>query len=49
LLHRPVLVVAPLMVAETVWHAEAKLWPDTAPLMVERVIGTGFSAFLRVA
>jgi hypothetical protein len=40
LLHRPVLVVAPLMVAETVWHAEAKLWPDTTPLMVERVIGT---------
>ena len=39
-LDKPALVVAPLMVAETVWHAEAKLWPTTAALAVERVLGT---------
>jgi SNF2-related domain len=40
LLNRPTLVVAPLMVAETVWHAEAKLWPAAAALVIERVIGS---------
>jgi hypothetical protein len=36
----PVLVVAPLMIAETVWHAEARLWADTAGLRIVRIIGT---------
>ena len=39
-LDKPVLVVAPLMVAETVWHAEAQQWPAAAGLVIERVIGT---------
>jgi SNF2 family DNA or RNA helicase len=39
-LSEPVLVVAPLMIAETVWHTEAKLWEDTAGLAIERIIGT---------
>jgi hypothetical protein len=38
MLSAPVLV-APLMVPETVWHVEAKLWPATAGLVIERVIG----------
>jgi hypothetical protein len=33
-------VVAPLLIAETVWHAEAQLWQDTADLQIERIIGT---------
>jgi hypothetical protein len=33
-------VVAPLLIAETVWHSEAALWQDTCHLRVERVIGT---------
>jgi hypothetical protein len=36
----PALVVAPLLIAETVWHAEAALWTDTAGLKVELVLGT---------
>jgi hypothetical protein len=39
-LDQPVLVIAPLLIAEAVWHAEAKLWQDTAGLTVERLIGT---------
>jgi hypothetical protein len=39
-LNRPALVVAPLLIAETVWHTEAKLWQDTADLRVERILGT---------
>jgi hypothetical protein len=39
-LGQPVLVIAPLLIAETVWHTEAKLWQDTAGLTVERIIGT---------
>ncbi|MFL5279987.1 MAG: SNF2-related protein [Rhodopila sp.] len=39
-LEDPALVVAPLMIAETVWKAEAALWEDTAGLTVERVLGT---------
>jgi superfamily II DNA or RNA helicase len=39
-LDRPALVVAPLLIAETVWHAEAQLWQDTADLQIERIIGT---------
>jgi SNF2 family DNA or RNA helicase len=34
-----VLVVAPLMIAESVWHTEASQWHQTASLSVERVIG----------
>lgn len=40
LLNDPVLVIAPLLIAETVWDTEAKLWADTAGLTVERVVGT---------
>jgi hypothetical protein len=36
----PVLVAAPLLIGETVWHAEALHWEATAGLRVERVIGT---------
>jgi hypothetical protein len=36
----PVLVVAPLLIAETVWRAEAATWQDTAGLKVELVLGT---------
>jgi hypothetical protein len=36
----PALVVAPLLIAETVWHAEAAAWQDTAGLKVERILGT---------
>src|SRR5690349_17785782 len=36
----PALVVAPLMITETVWSAEAALWQDTAELKVELVLGT---------
>jgi SNF2 family DNA or RNA helicase len=32
--------VAPLLIAETVWRTEAKLWQDTADLKIERIIGT---------
>jgi SNF2 family DNA or RNA helicase len=39
-LEYPALVVAPLLIAETVWHTEAKLWRDTAGLRIERIIGT---------
>jgi SNF2 family DNA or RNA helicase len=39
-LEYPALVVAPLLIAETVWHIEALLWQDTADLRVERIIGT---------
>src|SRR5262245_46335771 len=39
-LEYPALVVAPLLIAETVWHAEAELWQDTADLRIERIIGT---------
>jgi SNF2 family DNA or RNA helicase len=39
-LEYPALVVAPLLIAETVWHTEAKLWQDTAGLRIERIIGT---------
>jgi hypothetical protein len=36
----PVLVMAPLLIAETVWHVEALKWQDTAGLKIELVIGT---------
>jgi SNF2 family DNA or RNA helicase len=36
----PALVVAPLLVAETVWRQEAALWEDTAGLVIELVLGT---------
>jgi SNF2 family DNA or RNA helicase len=39
-LEYPALVAAPLLIAETVWHTEAKLWQDTADLRIERIIGT---------
>jgi hypothetical protein len=39
-LDEPVLVVAPLLIAETVWHMEAAAWEDTANLRVERILGT---------
>ena len=39
-LETPALVVAPLLIAETVWHTEAKLWQDTADLRIERILGT---------
>jgi hypothetical protein len=39
-LKEPALVVAPLLIAETVWQTEAKLWEATAGLTVERVLGT---------
>jgi SNF2 family DNA or RNA helicase len=35
-----VLVVAPLRVAELVWHTEAAKWDHTAGLRVQRVLGT---------
>jgi SNF2 family DNA or RNA helicase len=36
----PVLVVAPLLIAETVWKQEAALWQDTAGLQVALALGT---------
>lgn len=39
-LEYPALVVAPLLIAETVWHAEAKLWGDATDLRIEQIIGT---------
>ena len=33
-------MVAPLLIAETVWHTEAQLWQDTADLRIERIVGT---------
>jgi hypothetical protein len=36
----PGMVIAPLLIAETVWHAETKMWQDTLGLRIERVIGT---------
>lgn len=39
-LEHPALVVAPLLIAETVWHAEAQLWEDTTGLVIERILGT---------
>jgi SNF2 family DNA or RNA helicase len=36
----PALVVAPLLIAETVWHVEAAKWLDTADLKIEQLIGT---------
>jgi hypothetical protein len=36
----PILVVAPLLIAETVWHAEAAAWEETRGLVIERVVGT---------
>lgn len=39
-LQDPALVVAPLLIAETVWHTEAALWQDTAGLAIELVLGT---------
>jgi SNF2 family DNA or RNA helicase len=39
-LEYPALVVAPLLIAETVWHTEARLWQDTTDLRIERIIGT---------
>lgn len=39
-LQRPVLVVAPLLIAESVWHTEAAHWEATSGLKVERVIGS---------
>jgi SNF2-related domain len=35
-----VLVVAPLLIAETVWHAESVLWQATHHLKIERVVGS---------
>ena len=39
-LEYPALVVAPLLIAETVWHTEARLWQNTTDLRIERIIGT---------
>jgi hypothetical protein len=39
-LEYPALVVAPLLIVETVWHTEARLWQDTTNLKIERMIGT---------
>jgi SNF2 family DNA or RNA helicase len=36
----PVLVIAPLLIAETVWSAEVAAWEATSGLRVERVLGT---------
>jgi hypothetical protein len=36
----PVLVVAPLMIASSVWHREAAEWADTADLKIVPVLGT---------
>src|SRR6516165_8407434 len=36
----PVLVIAPLLIAETVWHVEAAVWQATSGLRIERVLGT---------
>ena len=36
----PVLVIAPLLIAETVWHSEAAAWEATSGLRVERVLGS---------
>jgi hypothetical protein len=40
LLVGPVVVIAPLLIAETVWHVEAATWQDTLDLKVERVLGS---------
>jgi hypothetical protein len=37
----PVLIMAPLMIAESVWDTEAVAWQHTAHLRVSKVIGTG--------
>jgi hypothetical protein len=39
-LKEPALIVAPLLIAETVWKQEAALWEATAGLTVELVLGT---------
>jgi SNF2 family DNA or RNA helicase len=39
-LMEPALVVAPLLIAETVWQQEATLWEDTVGLKVELVLGS---------
>jgi SNF2 family DNA or RNA helicase len=39
-LQHPVLVVAPLLIAETVWAAESRVWQDTVTLKVELVLGS---------
>jgi hypothetical protein len=36
----PILVIAPLLIAETVWHSEAAAWDATSGLRVERVLGS---------
>jgi hypothetical protein len=36
----PVLVVAPLMIASSVWHREAAEWAETADLKIVHVLGT---------
>jgi hypothetical protein len=36
----PVLVIAPLLIAETVWHSEAASWAATSGLRVEWVLGS---------
>ena len=36
----PILVIAPLLIAETVWHSEAAAWEATSGLRVERVLGS---------
>jgi hypothetical protein len=40
MLTSPALVVAPLLVAETVWRDEAGKWQDTAGLRIELVLGS---------
>jgi SNF2 family DNA or RNA helicase len=40
MLTAPALVVAPLLVAETVWRDEAGKWQDTAGLKIELVLGS---------
>src|SRR5262249_4920972 len=36
----PILVIAPLLIAETVWHVEAASWQYTQGLRIERVLGS---------
>jgi hypothetical protein len=38
-LANPVLVVAPLLIAETVWRTEAEAWVDTKDLTIELLLG----------
>lgn len=38
-LKAPALVAAPLMIAESVWQQEAKLWQDTSELNISLVLG----------